>query len=269
MKVARLVVAGIAVVAGLGAAVLIGGGGGTPPPAPEPVAAPEVRGPELTDVLVAVAPIPIGGTLGPQNIGWTRWPQEAVQPYFVVRPAKPDALKELSGAITRAPFQQGEPINQSRLIQGDRGGFLAAMLPVGMRAIAIPISQETGAGGFILPNDRVDVLLTRRDRSGGQDNFLSEIILTNVRVLAIDQTIQERDGEKVVVGKTATLELEPRQTETIALAKQLGELSLALRSLADAPRTLERTGNPELQQRGGTMTIVRFGVPSQVPMFGR
>ena len=115
---------------------------------------------------------------------------------------------------------------------------MAAVLDKGMRAVSTEISPETGAGGFILPNDRVDVILSRRDReaekAGGADAQVSETILTNVRVLAIDQTLEEKNGQRVVVGKTATLELTPRQAETLALSRQLGTLSLALRSLADA-----------------------------------
>jgi pilus assembly protein CpaB len=116
---------------------------------------------------------------------------------------------------------------------------MAAILPTGMRALSTDISPETGAGGFILPNDHVDVILTRRDRdaeasNGGVEAHVSETILNNVRVLAIDQTIEEKGGQRVVVGKTATLELSPRQAERLTLAHQLGTLSLALRSLVDS-----------------------------------
>ena len=140
---------------------------------------------------------------------------------------------------------------------------MAAILPSGMRAISTQISPETGAGGFILPNDHVDVILTRRDKdadkAAGGDTHSSEIILTNIRVLAIDQNAQEKDGQKVVVGKTATLELTPRQTETLALSQQLGTLSLALRSITDAehepPQSEDRLGG----RRAG-VNIVRFGI---------
>ncbi len=99
---------------------------------------------------------------------------------------------------------------------------MAAVLPAGMRAISTEISPETGAGGFILPNDHVDVILSRRDKeaekAAGVEVHTSETILTNVRVLAIDQTVEEKNGQRVVVGKTATLELSPRQAETLARA---------------------------------------------------
>jgi pilus assembly protein CpaB len=116
-----------------------------------------------------------------------------------------------------------------------------------MRAVSTEISPETGAGGFILPNDRVDVILSRRERTpGGVEVVTSEVILGNIRVLAIDQAPRERDGQNTVVGKTATLELKPSQAEALARARQTGILSLALRSLVDAntdaPRTEERDG---------------------------
>ena len=122
---------------------------------------------------------------------------------------------------------------------------MAAILPSGMRAISTQISPETGAGGFILPNDHVDVILTRRDKRRRQGDRRrqpqpAKPFSTNVRVLAIDQNVEEKNGQKVVVGKTATLELAPRQTETLALSQQLGTLSLALRSITDATNMTHR-----------------------------
>ena len=163
-----------------------------------------------------------------------------------------------------SPFSAGEPIRESKLIKAKGSGYMAAILPSGMRAISVEISPETGAGGFILPNDHVDVILSRRDRlaekSAGVEVHTSEVILSNVRVLAIDQTVEEKNGQRVVVGKTATLELAPRQAETLALSRQLGTLSLALRSLVDSdkdkPESNDDTG------RRGNVNVVRFGVTS-------
>ncbi len=142
---------------------------------------------------------------------------------------------------------------------------MAAILPSGMRAISIEISPETGAGGFILPNDHVDVILTRRDKlaekSAGVEMHTSEIILPNVRVLAIDQTVEEKNGQRVVVGKTATLELSPRQAETLALSRQLGTLSLALRSLVDFDsKDRPDRACPTMAGAGSGVNVVRFGV---------
>ena len=140
---------------------------------------------------------------------------------------------------------------------------MAAILPGGMRAVSTEISPETGAGGFVLPNDHVDVILTRRDKeaekAAGVEVHSSEIILSNIRVLAIDQTVEEKAGQRVVVGKIATLELTPRQVETLALSRQMGTLSLALRSLVD----FEGKGTPSRHDekgRRGSINMVRFGV---------
>ena len=145
------------------------------------------------------------------------------------------AVKDFVGAIVRTPIAAGEPIPDSKVVLAEGGGFMAAVLPHGMRAIALDVSPETGAGGFILPNDDVDVILTRRDKwaekMAGVEKYISETILRNVRVLAVDQSIEEKDGQKVVVGKTATVALDPQQAQTLALARQVGTVSLTLRSL--------------------------------------
>jgi pilus assembly protein CpaB len=149
------------------------------------------------------------------------------------------------------------------LVNAKGSGFMAAILPTGMRAVSTQISPETGAGGFILPNDHVDVILSRRagdaDKSGGGDARTSETVLSNIRVLAIDQNVEEKNGQKVVVGKTATLELTPGQAETLVLSQQLGSLSLALRSITDASRN-DTPGDDENSGKRNSVNIVRFGV---------
>ena len=148
------------------------------------------------------------------------------------------ASSNIAGSIVRVPMAAGEPVRDNKLIKAKGSGYMAAILPSGMRAISTEISPETGAGGFILPNDRVDVILSRRDREAekvtGVESHISETILSDVRVLAIDQLVQEKDGQRVVVGKTATLELTQRQAELLAAARQMGTLSLTLRSIVDA-----------------------------------
>jgi pilus assembly protein CpaB len=143
---------------------------------------------------------------------------------------------------------------------------MAAILPTGMRAVSTEISPETGAGGFILPNDRVDVILSKRDknpdRAGPSDVINSEIILSNVRVLAIDQAPKEKDGQNAVVGKTVTLELKPDQTEALARARQSGTLSLALRSIADL-NVVDTRSDDQGPKRGNSINVVRYGVASQ------
>jgi pilus assembly protein CpaB len=253
MKAARILVLGVALAAGGAAAYLVSGDEKKPELAPAPVA----QFPTV-DVLIAKADIGMGTAVAPQNLSWQAWPEATTGDSYITRKAKPNAPEELAGAITRAPFTAGEPIRETKLIRANgAAGYMAAILPSGMRAVSTEISPETGAGGFILPNDRVDVLLTRRPRDG---NALasSETILTNVRVLAIDQAVEEKNGQRVVVGKTATVELLPQQAETLAQSRQLGTLSLALRSLLDASKP-----EAERQDRGkGEINTVRYGVSS-------
>ncbi|MEX0752377.1 MAG: Flp pilus assembly protein CpaB [Xanthobacteraceae bacterium] len=259
MKAARIVVLAVAIGAGGLAALLAGRQGKVEaPPPPEPVAKLDT-----TEVLVARNNIGIGQAVSTGDLQWQTWPTAAAGPYFVRKNDSPNAISDFSGSIARTPFSPGEPIRESKLIKADGSGFMAAILPSGMRAVSTEISPETGAGGFILPNDRVDVILSRRDREAektiGVDTYVSETILTNIRVLAIDQTVEEKDGQKVVVGKTATLELAPRQAESLALARQLGTLSLALRSLADGAASSDAP-SPDEDRRTGGINTVRFGV---------
>jgi pilus assembly protein CpaB len=254
MNTARIVVLAVAVVAGGVAAFLASGSDQKPQTAAVQI--------ETVDVLVAKADIPLGQTLTADDFQWQTWPAATASANFVRRNDRPEATTQLAGSIARGPFFAGEPIRDAKIVAANGSGFMAAILPTGMRAISTEISPETGAGGFILPNDRVDVILSVReknpDRSAGMPEVVnSEAILSNVRVLAIDQTIEEKNGQKVVVGKTATLELKPEQTETLARARQSGTLTLALRSLADA-------GAPERvtdrNNRRDTVNIVRYGV---------
>ena len=255
MKPARIIVLAIAVVAG-GIAAFLAGRSEPPPPAPAPVAQLET-----TDVLVAASDIGLGNKVSAQELRWQTWPAVAAGANFVRKSERPDAINQLAGSIARAPFAAGEPIREAKLIKGPGSGYMAAILPEGMRAISVEISPETGAGGFILPNDHVDVILTRRDKAAekaaGTEIHVSEVILSNVRVLAIDQTVEEKNSQRVVVGKTATLELSPRQSETLALARQQGTLSLALRSLVD----FNSKDKPvEDDSRRGSVNVVRFGI---------
>lgn len=254
MKAARLVVLGIAIAAG-GLAALLAGGSDDQPVAPqEPVAKLDT-----VDILIANTDIGVGTRLAPQQLQWQQWPLAAAGPSFIRKADRPNAIEDLSGWIARGAFANGEPIQEARLLKADGSGYMAAILPSGMRAISTEIAPETAAGGFILPGDRVDVILSRKDKeaekSAGVEVFTSETILSNVRVLAIDQTVEDKNGQKVVVGKTTTLEMNQRQAETLALGRQLGTLSLALRSIVDAGKVEKQDDD----RRGG-VNMVRFGV---------
>src|SRR6266404_6741051 len=204
MKTARIVVLGIAIAAG-GVAAYLASGSDNKTVAVEPVAQlPTV------DVLVAKSDIGLGQSVGPDDVQWQTWPAATASNNFIRRSDRPDATTQLTGSIARSPFIAGEPIREPKLVKTNGSGFMAAVLPGGMRAVSTEISPETGAGGFILPNDRVDVILSRRERPpSGAEIVTSEAILSNIRVLAIDQAPRERDGQNTVVGKTATLELKP------------------------------------------------------------
>jgi pilus assembly protein CpaB len=258
MKAAQIIVLGIALAAGGVAAVLVGRSDKAPPPEPK------VAQIDTVDVLIANADIGMGRALSAQDLQWQSWPAAAGGSHFIRKSDRPDAIEQLVGSITRAPFSQGEPIRENKLIKAKGSGFMAAILPSGMRAVSTEISPETGAGGFILPNDRVDVILTRRDKeqekATGVDAHTSETVLSNIRVLAIDQAVEEKNGQRVVVGKTATLELTQRQAETLALSRQQGTLSLALRSLVDSGATAEVSEDRSSNRRG--INTVRFGVSS-------
>ena len=258
MNRARIVVLSIALGAGGLAAYLASGSGEAPAPAP-------VAQFPTVDILVAKADIGLGQSVKPDDLQWQAWPQ-ATSGNFISRASKADAVKEFTGSIARSPFIAGEPIREQKLVKSDGSGFMAAILPAGYRAISTEISPETGAGGFILPNDRVDVILSKREKnpdSKGPDITTSEIILTNVRVLAIDQAPKEKEGTSSMVGKTATLELKPEQAETLARARQSGTLTLALRSIVDvnAGEKIE-----EQISRSEGLNIIRYGVALQQSM---
>ena len=254
MKAARILVLTVALAAG-GVAAFLVSGEEKPKPAPAPI----VQMPTV-EVLIAKGDIGMGTAVSAQDLQWQPWPAATTGGTYVVKKDRPNAIEELAGSITRAPFTAGEPIRQAKLIKANgAAGYMAAILPSGMRAVSTEISPETGAGGFILPNDRVDVILSRRpgNNDSSRRALLSETILTNVRVLAIDQTVEEKDGQRVVVGKTATVELSPRQAETLSQSRQLGTLSLALRSLLDANKTVEVDDGLD---RRTNVNTVRFGV---------
>jgi pilus assembly protein CpaB len=256
MNTARIVVLTIAVGAG-GVAAYLASGSDTK--APEPVVQLQT-----VDVLVAKNDIGLGRSVTADDLQWQTWPAAAASSNFIRRNERPEATKEVIGSIARAPFIAGEPIREPKLVKANGSGFMAAILPTGMRAVSTEISPETGAGGFILPNDRVDVILSKREKNpdkNGPDLVHAEIILSNIRVLAIDQAPKEKDGQNTVVGKTATLELKSEQAEILARARQSGTLSLALRSIADVNATEKPV---DVVKRGEGVNVVRFGIPSPI-----
>jgi len=258
MNAARIVVLTIALSAGGVAAYLARGS--TEKPAAEPVAQLPT-----SEVLVAKGDIGLGQSVRPEDLQWQSWPTASASSNLISRANRAEAIREISGSIARAPFIAGEPIREQKLVKANGSGFMAAILPTGFRGLSTEITPETGAGGFILPNDRVDVILSRRERNpdkGGADLVNSEIILTNIRVLAIDQAPKEKEGMNALIGKTVTLELKPEQAETLARSRQAGTLSLALRSITDV-NMVEVAPEEQAQKRSSSINVVRYGIANQ------
>lgn len=262
MKRAQLIGISVAAGAGLLAFVLMRSVI-TGPSEPTQVAVPV----NATEVLVARRDIPLGGITKDTDFRWQTWPADAVTPTFITQADGPAAMASVTGAIARSPLLEGEPVSRNKLIKAGQGGVLAAILPSGMRAISTRIKEETSAGRLILPNDRVDVILTRRLRGqGNDDQYVSDTLFRNVRVLAIGQEIDTKEGTKSPEGgaNTATLELTPNQSEMLAQANSMGEISLALRSIADGdPNGTGPTADALNNERGNAVRILRYGVPTR------
>jgi pilus assembly protein CpaB len=265
MKIARVAVLGVALAAGGAAAYLVSGS--KPPPAPPQLvhAPPPVP---TEEVLVASKDLNFGASLGDGDMAWQTWPDTgAGKGVFIRKNENPNALADVKGSLVRGNFLAGEPLRRDRLVKGPTAGLMSTMLSTGMRAVAINIDAQgaTTAGGFILPNDHVDVVRTYRDddatKATGSDVVVTQTILSNVRVLAIGQNVQNKNGEAVVVGSNATLELDPKQAELIILAQRTGQLSLTLRAMVDANKGSD-TPSPDSSDESA-LTIVRFGIASQ------
>lgn len=220
-----------------------------------------------TEVLVAKTDIGLGTIASDQNFGWQKWPKDAVKPGYITKARGEQTKRELSGAIARAPLLAGEPITARKLIKPGQGGVLAAILPGGMRAISTKIDQNTAVGGLILPNDHVDVILVRNKRGrSGRGDAVADTLFRNVRVLAIGQQIEVKEGKKTAdqggSTTTATLELTPRQSELLALANTMGEITLSLRSVADLNSEGKTLTGEDLRKDRGAVRVLRYGVQS-------
>ncbi len=252
MSPMRLIILLVAAAAAIGAALLVRGMSSSGPTqvAGEPVEV--VREVEVssTKVLVSRLDIRVGTLITPEDFEWADWPERAVNAGYFTQELNPGAIEELSGSVVKTPLSEGEPILQQKIVKKGETGFMAALLEPGLRAISVEISPESASAGFILPDDHVDVILTYDveilGERGVSESTVTKTIIENARVLAIDQIFGEIDGAPALTGSTATLELEPRQTELLAHAGRLGSISLALRSVADSDEfdggTIANTG---------------------------
>jgi len=270
MQLARFAIFGVAAVAAVGAGLLALNLSSQPAPEPVIISAQPIEPPiKLVEVLVAARDVEMGNRVD-DALEWMSWPEAGASPMLLRRDLRPDAIAELGGSIARQSFFAGEPIREAKLIKSDRG-FMSAILAEGKRAVAVRIEAETSAGGFVLPNDHVDVIMTRERPAVGDQpaSFETETVLKNLRVLAIDQTVEEGDGERGVIGSTATLEVDPSQAEALtAAARMTDRLVLSLRSLADsvpgspgyAAFLLEQEKAPQKNQ----VRIVRYGTATDI-----
>lgn len=236
-------------------------------PPPEPVTVEKQV--DSIEVLVAASDIAVGQTVNEANFRWVSWPSEAASRGYVTKQnGGLQRMRQLSGSIARSSLLAGEPITVAKLVKAGQGGVLAAVLPAGMRAISTKIRAETAAGSLILPNDHVDVILIRRLRSkSGTDENVADTLFRNVRVIAIGQQIETKEGKKSADGSasTATLELTPRQSEMMALANSMGEITLALRSVADLSSDPEGAGGLDItKQKNNSVRVTRYGAKSRV-----
>lgn len=267
MRPARIILLVVALVAGGLAAFLVTRGGKAPAPRQEVVT--QVVEEAKAQVLVAKVGVGVGERLSADKLEWQDWPEGALRPEFVTVAAMPDAQAELTGAVARFEFFPGEPIREAKLVHSDQG-YLSAVLSPGMRGVSVGVSAVSSAGGFVVPNDHVDVVLTTASAMGQQ----SEVILSNVRILAIGKRLGEmgatgatEDGDPNQPTPTtfdkstiATLELDPVQAETLINAATRGQLSLTLRSVADF-------NQPDAARHAGanqTVRIIRFGKEQNV-----
>lgn len=211
-------------------------------PAPKVAAQAPVKD-ESVRVLVAEVNLPAGTFLKEEHMRWQAWPTKAVPESYLLKNAT--APDDLFGAVVRRGIAAGEPITRQRIVKpGDRG-FLAAVLTPGFRAMSIKIGADSGVAGLVFPGDRVDIILTHTvTRDDNSEHRASETVLENVRVLALDSRVNDEDG-KAKLAKTTTLELTPKQVEVIAVARELGRLSLSLRALAKDEAELKRLANSE------------------------
>ena len=210
------------------------------------VQAPVVQEEPKTEVLVARADLPTGIFVNEQHLKWQSWPDGDVPESYYIKGQ--DDSEALHGSVVRHAVAQGQPVTRTQIIHPGERGFLAAVLKPGYRAMSIKISATSGIAGLIFPGDRVDIILTHKvSTSGGKNKAqhrASETVLENVRVLALDQTLNDQTGQ-AKVAKTVTLQVTPKQAEMLAVVGTLGGLTLSLRSLAKDEEELERLANSD------------------------
>lgn len=269
MSKMRIAMFGLAIGSAVVAAMLARGViGKKSAPAQVVQAAPEIK---KLEVLVAARDIQTGERLAAGSIIWKSWTEDTVAESMITKEEMPDAELALAEARATNTMYEGETILEKKIVKPGEGGFMSAILPKGMRAISVAVSPRSTAGGFILPNDRVDVILTKKIPGQGQ-LVKSETVISNVRILAMGQTFKKiQEGEEIALKEveTSTLELTPQQSEVLAKVETEGELSLALRSIAESDGKAMEEG-PQLadkyrgdgKSKSSDTLFVRAGIES-------
>ena len=230
------------------------------------------------DVLTVTRDFAVGETIKAEELVWAPWPKSNVVEGYYVQTTVPASIEELTGAVVKQALYKGEALLPQKVVKKGEQGMLATLMDPEMRAISIEISAESASGGFILPNDRVDVILTYDQNADPDRGIVARKIATtivkNVRVLAIDQNFKvSEEGETSRLGSTATLEVNPTEVELLALAQERGEVTLALRPLDNRLSGTDRDARTELLQgdaessRAG-ITIIRNGQPAPAGVGG-
>ncbi|MEQ9504659.1 MAG: Flp pilus assembly protein CpaB [Hyphomonas sp.] len=230
------------------------------------------------DVLTITRDFAVGETITEKDMVWSPWPKSNVVEGYYVQTTVPASIETLTGAVVKAALYKGEPLLPQKIVIKGEQGLLAAMMDPEMRAVSVEISAESASGGFILPNDRVDMILTYDQQAdanrGIQERTIATTIIKNVRVLAIDQNFATNaEGETARLGSTATIEVSPSEAELVAMAMRLGEVSLALRPLDQMVSGTDRSPRTELldgtnDAAGAGITIIRNGTPSPAGVGG-
>jgi pilus assembly protein CpaB len=215
----------------------------------------------VTQVLVAATRLEPGVPLTAAQVRWQDWPSKGIDPAFILKSGGTSAANVVEGTVVRAPMVEGEPVTYAKVVKSQSAGFMAATLAPGMRAVSITVSVASVAGGFILPNDRVDLLCTVMSNDMTKRG-LSRAVVSNVRVLAIDQASDNKNQKAVSDVKTATLELTPHQAEVVQLAQAMGSLSLALRSLGDnvAVAANGKSAGDSDGENSTAVSVIRYGL---------
>ena len=245
MNTSRLVILGVALVAGVGAFFLMQANTSTDVAerTVEPIREQTVR------VLISSRDIQRGERIKLEDTSWVSWPKKAVQPSFITD-ENPEARDELTEAVARSLIVNGEPIVNAKLVTADSGGLMAAIIAPGYRAVTLRVSPETSSGGFILPGDEVDVMLT----SDGRGASRTRLLFQSIRVLAVNAIYSENSEAANIAGSNVTLELTPVDAERFIAARANGALSLVLRSIFVPEGALQA----DITRPAG-VTVVRYG----------